>query len=116
MIIGRDLLADLKLDILFSKQTVSWEGIEIPMINFRTLKKYKVNKQEFKAFIQNTQEPVVTEKATKRVVKILDAHYVPADLEAVAQGATHLTDDQKIMLYNLLKKYETIFYGSLGDW
>ena len=36
MIIGRDLMADLKLDILFSKQTVSWEGIEIPMINYRT--------------------------------------------------------------------------------
>ena len=116
MIIGRDLMANLKLDILFSSQKVSWEGIEIPMIDFRTLRKYKLNKKEFKAFVQHTQEPVSTEKATKRVIKILDAHYAMADLEAVAQSATHLTAEQKQMLYQLLKKYESIFDGTLGDW
>ena len=58
----------LKLDILFSKNVVSWEGIEIPMVDFRQLSKYKFTKKEFKAFISNTSEPVVTEAATKRVI------------------------------------------------
>ena len=44
LIIGRDLMNDLKLDILFSKSKVAWEGIEIPMIDFRKLSKYKLNK------------------------------------------------------------------------
>ena len=81
LIIGRDLMSELKLDILFSQSKVSWEGIEIPMIDFNKLKKYKLNKKEFKAFIHNTSEPVVTEAATKRVVKILDASYEAADLK-----------------------------------
>ena len=54
-------MASLKLDILFSKQSVAWEGIEIPMIDFRQLKKYNFDKKEFNAFIRNTREPIVTE-------------------------------------------------------
>ena len=44
MIIGRDLMTDLKLDILFSKKSVYWKGIDIPMIDFRNLPKCKLNK------------------------------------------------------------------------
>ena len=95
LIIGRDLMDDLKLDILFSKSKVAWEGIEIPMIDFRKLRKYKLNKKEFKAFINNTSEPVVTEEATKRVIKILDAKYEAADLKQVAKQATHLNESQR---------------------
>ena len=46
LIIGRDLMNDLKLDILFSKSKVAWEGIEIPMIDFRKLRKYKLNSKK----------------------------------------------------------------------
>ena len=98
LIIGRDLMSSLQFDILFSKQVVSWEGTEIPMIDFRNLQKSKFNKKEFKAFVQNTREPVVTEEATKRVVKILDASYTSADLEVVVNKATHLTNDQRKLL------------------
>ena len=98
LIIGRDLMSSLQLDILFSKQVVSWEGTEIPMIDFRKLHKSKFNKKEFKAFVQNTKEPVVTEEATKRVVKILDASYTSADLEVVVSKATHLNSEQKIVI------------------
>ena len=79
-------------------------------------KKYKLNKQEFKAFISNTSEPVVTEAATKRVLKILDAKYEAADLRQVVAQATHLNDKQKEMLHQLLLKYKSIFDGSLGEW
>ena len=115
LIIGRDLMSDLELDILFSKKVVSWEGIEIPMVDFRQLSKYKLTQAEFKAFISTTSEPVVTEAATKRVIKILDANYAAADLRQVSQKATHLTEQQSEMLYQLLIKYQTIFDGSLGE-
>ena len=106
----------LKLDILFSKNVVSWEGIEIPMVDFRQLSKYKFTKKEFKAFISNTSEPVVTEAATKRVIKILDAQYEAADLRQVSLKATHLNTQQRESLYQLLIKYKDIFDGSLGEW
>ena len=115
-IIGRDLMSSLGLDILFSKKSVAWEGIEIPMIDFRQLKKYKLSRKEFKAFMENTKEPIVTEQATKRVIKILDSNYQKANLQQVVNGATHLNKKQKKWLHNLLLKYESIFDGGLGEW
>ena len=31
MIIGRDLMSDLKMDVKFSTQTIEWEDSEIPL-------------------------------------------------------------------------------------
>ena len=39
-----------------------------------------MSKLELKAFISETTELVVTDQATKRVIKILDANYQKADL------------------------------------
>ena len=116
LIIGRDLMSVLKLDILFSKNVVSSEGVEIPMVDFRQLSKYEFTKKELKAFISNTSVPVVTEAATKRVIKILDAQYAAVDLRQVSLKATHLNTQQRELLYQLLIKYQDIFDGSLGEW
>ena len=76
-----------------------WEGIEIPMRDFNKLRKYQLNKRELKAFISESKEPVVSQKATDRIIKILDAKYQKADLRAIVQKATHLNSRQKEMLY-----------------
>ena len=54
--------------------------------------------------------------ATSRVTKILDAKYEKANLQAVVQSCTNLTPKQQRGLYTLLKKYEPLFDGTLGDW
>ena len=63
------------------------------------------------------QEPVSTKKATQRVVKILDANDKKADLQAVV-GATrpHFSLHDKNKLLELLKEFEELFDGTLGDW
>ena len=58
---------------------------------------------------------MVTETATKRVIKILDAQYAAADLRQVSLKATHLNTQQRESLYQLLIKYQDIFDDSLGD-
>ena len=93
-----------------------WEGIEIPMRDFNKLRKYQLNKKELQAFINESKEPVVTQKATDRIIRILDANYKKADLRQVANKAIHLTSREREMLYELLLKYKSIFDGSLGDW
>ena len=55
------------------------------------------------------QEPIVTKEATERMVRILDSNYQKANLKTVVQGAKHLTDKQRALLYQLLIKYEDIF-------
>ena len=116
MVIGRDIMSELGMDLSFYKKTMIWEGIEIPMRDFNKLRKYQLNKRELQAFISESKEPVVTQKATDRIIKLLDAKYQKADLRAVVQKATHLNSRQREMLYALLIKYEDIFDGKLGEW
>ena len=69
-----------------------------------------------KAIIQESSEPVVTQQATERIIKILDAKYEKANLRVVADSAKHLTSNEREKLYWLLIKYKEIFDGSLGVW
>jgi hypothetical protein len=61
--------------------------------------------------LQNTQD------ATKRVTRILDAKYQKADLQSIVRdNCKHLSADQQTKLPHLLKKYELLFDGTLGNW
>jgi hypothetical protein len=62
-------------------------------------------------------EPQSTQDATKHVTQILDAKYKKAGLQAiVGDNCKHLSADQQKKLLRLLKKYESLFDGTLGDW
>jgi hypothetical protein len=62
-------------------------------------------------------EPHSTQDATKRVTRNLDAKYKKADLQStVRDNCKHLSIDQQKKLLHLLKKYESLFEGILGDW
>jgi hypothetical protein len=116
VIIGRDLTLELKMDISFANKSISWEGIEIPMRNFNKLKKWNISRMEMKAIIQESTEPIVTQEATERILKILDSKYEKANLRLVVKGAKHLMPIEREKLYKLLIKYQDIFDGSLGAW
>ncbi len=58
-----------------------------------------------------------TQDATKPATRILDAKYSKADLQSVVRdNCKHLSADQQKKLLQLLKKYELLFDGTLGDW
>jgi hypothetical protein len=62
-------------------------------------------------------EPHSTQDATKRVTQILDAKYQKADLQSIVRDyCKHLSANQQKKLLQLLKKYELLFDGTLGDW
>ena len=42
MIIGRDIMQSLGINLLFSEQTIQWEGARVPMRDFNKLKKYNL--------------------------------------------------------------------------
>ena len=66
--------------------------------------------------IQEFKEPLVTEKATNRVIKILDTNYKKANLKDVVRGAVHLKEKEREQLHALLVKYQELFDGTLGEW
>ena len=70
--------------------------------------------KEINKTTQSTKEPIVMQKATNRIVKILDSNYHKADLRQVVPKATHLSDSKRGKLYNLLLHYKDLFDGTLG--
>ena len=56
------------------------------------------------------------EEDTDRISRILDAKYAPADLNKVAAENGDLSVAEQKKLLALLKKYESLFDGSLGRW
>ncbi len=62
-------------------------------------------------------EPRSTQDATECAMRILNAKYSTADLQSVFRdNCKHLSADQQKKLLQLLKKYELLFDGTLGDW
>jgi hypothetical protein len=62
-------------------------------------------------------EPQSTQDATKHVTWILDAKYQKADLQSIVRdNCKHLSAAQQKKLLQLLKKYKSLFDGTLGDW
>ena len=106
MIIGRDLMSDLKMDVKFSTQTIEWEDSEIP------LKDSDASMAE--AYYVRDSEAV--DDATVRLKGILDAKYEAADLEEVIRKTEHLDKEEQQMLLELLQRYESVFDGTLGTW
>jgi hypothetical protein len=73
MILGRDLMTDLGIDIHFSTNSVTWDGIEIPM------------KDRDATFEESFHigDTVAVEEATTRVQEILAAKYEKANLRRI---------------------------------
>jgi hypothetical protein len=62
-------------------------------------------------------EPQSTQDATKHAMRIPDAKYSKADLQSVVRdNCKHVSAEQQKKLRQLLKKYESLFNGTLGDW
>ena len=113
MIVGRDLMTSLGIQIDFQDKKLKWDGAELEMRDFNSK---TPSRKEIKATLQRTAEPAVTKEATSRMVRILDSTYEKADLQEVVQLAKHISSQQRSMLYQLLQKYEEIFDGGLSDW
>ena len=95
MIIGRDLLNQLNIDVRFSNGTIKWEDQVVPMKNFQRIwKDNHPSKKELRSTILCLIEPRSTREATERVVKILDSKYEKANLNEIVEGARNLDKDQ----------------------
>ena len=107
MIIGRDLIKSLGIDIHGGDMTIHWDNAAIPWRDIDSTAK------DVFALLQHNA-PFNYE--TKRMKRILDAEYSKADIKSIAESSTHLDPQERNELYTLLKKYECLFDGNLGSW
>ena len=106
MIIGNELLEHLKINLKYSTSTIKWDGTDIPM-------KSRDATLEDSYYVHDS--PCLVE-AAERIKRILDAKYEPANLDEIVGSCTHLSEEEKEGLHSLLKKYESLFDGTLGTW
>jgi len=67
--------------------------------------------------LAKSKEPKSIEEATQRVVRILDANYKKADLQAIVNdNCTHLSSNDQKLLLELLTEFEPPLDGTLGAW
>ena len=109
MILGRDLLTHVGIDLLFSERKISWEGATIPMKDPNLFKLKSINQLETETLAQDQIEEDFIQRMTEE-------KYSPANLQTEVAKSDHLTQGQQQQLLRLLHHYETLFDGSLGTW
>ena len=107
MIIGRDLIRSLGIDIHGADMTIHWDNAAIPWNGIDS-----TTNNIFALSQYNT--PFNSE--TKILKRILDAKYSKADPKTIAKSSTHIDLQEINDLYTLLNKYEGLFDGNIGTW
>ena len=78
MIIGRDLMKVLRMDVLYSENVIVWDELHLPM---QEIKSSLNNVSNFNALVEDHVEPEAVKKQMDRLHRILDANYSTPNLE-----------------------------------
>ena len=106
VIMGRDMLRAIGMDLNFSDNTVRWLEREIKM---------RSRKEPMDMSTLDESDPY-DEETNANDVYILDAEYKPTTARAVADKQTHLSKEQRNQLERILAKYNWVFDGRLGHY
>ena len=105
MIVGRDLLKALNINLDFGNDVVNctrgtFNGCSTPMKNIDDVLKF-----EGYDILDEINESDVVAEATERATRIQAANYHKADLRKVVEKCDNLTSPEQDKLHKLLKKY-----------
>ena len=115
MILGHDIMSELRITLDFKDQTMTWDDLTINMKDPKSLPDLLDPVNDF--FWSNDHyKTEALQEASAHLQKILDAKYAPVDLDALVQACRLLTEDKKCQLHALLCKYKHLFDGTLGTW
>jgi hypothetical protein len=116
LILGVETIKKYGIIIDFKDKMITIDEVKLPMQNIN----YLQGSSTLRALRLNhslAMEPQSTHEATKHVTQILDAKYQKADLQSIVRdNCKHLSTDQQKKLLQLVKKYESLLDGTLGDW
>jgi hypothetical protein len=116
LILGTVTMKEFGIILNFRDKVITNDEIILPMRNINNLQGSSI----LCAFKHNhslAMEPQSTQDATQHATRILDDKYSKADLQSVVRdNCKHLSANQQKKLLQLLKKYESLFDGTLGDW
>jgi hypothetical protein len=116
LILGVKTMKKYGIILDFKDNMITVDEVKLPMQNIN----YLQGSSTLRALRLNhslAMEPQSIQDATTHVTRILDAKYQKADLQSIVRdNCKHLITNQQKKLLQLLKKYELLFDGTLGDW
>jgi hypothetical protein len=116
LILGTVTMKEFGIFLNLRDKMITIDEILLPMRNINNLQGSSILRV-LKHNHSLAMEPQSTQDATHCATRIPDAKYSKADLQSVVRdNCKHLSADQQTKLLQLLKKYELLFDGTLGDW
>ena len=112
MIIGRDVMHALGINLLFDTAEISWDNAKVHMQSPEKLAGRWAEDLEQELLFAH--DPDTTD--AERIQDIIESKYCPADLTKIVEECKHLTPEEQRQLLSLLQKYEDLFDGTLGTW
>ena len=106
LILGREILRKLGINLNFLNNTTKWNDTSIPM--------KPVHNSTRTHFAISDSKRIASE--TKRIKKILDAKYEKPDINKLVNDLDYLSTYKKSKLLKLLQKYKPMFDGALGKY
>ena len=106
IILGQDVLNELGIVLDFKRRVILWNESEAQMKPLES-----TSKTHF-----SISDSTRVSSETERIKRILDAKYEKANLSKIVREAIHLKTCEQDKLYEVLKKYEILFDGTLGKW
>jgi hypothetical protein len=91
MIIGRDMMHSLGINLLFDTAQISWENAKVHMQPLEVLQGNGVDTLEQELLFAH--DPNTTD--AERIQDIIESKYCSADLNKIVEECTHLECDEK---------------------
>ena len=114
VILGADFLTKTGINLNYAEGELQWYHVNVPMKDPLALTKDDYLAMIDVHLIEEDDEVHDEWFETYVVAPIKDAKYEAVDVDDVVQQQTHLTDEQRNDLNQLLKKYTRLFSGKLG--
>jgi len=109
MIIGTNIMDVMGIDIMFSEKVIYWDGDSCPM---KVYGSFQDRAEVDACYIAATEDPIL-KQAEERQKSILDCDYSKVDIKEMVRQLK-ISPASKKKLYPTLKKFPTLFGGSLG--
>jgi hypothetical protein len=114
--LGTLTMKEFGIILNFGDKMITIDEIILPMRNINNLQGSSIL-QALRHNHSPAMELQSTQDATKHAMQILDAKYCKADLQSVVRdNCKHLSANQQKKLLQLLKKYESLFDDTSGEW
>jgi hypothetical protein len=111
MIIGRDIMHSLVINLLFDTAEITWDNAKVHMQPPEILKEDGADTLEQELLLAHDPKT-----DAERIQGFIESKYTPVDLSKIAEECTHLDQAEQRHLLKLLKKYENLFDESIGTW